>query len=58
MNFSPEKQLTKEIVLSMIENKMFSPPPSTQQVHGEALNAYFVAEINKAFNTILENVKK
>ena len=58
MNYSPEKQLAKEIVLSMIENKLFSPPPANQQVQGEALNAYFVAEINKAFNAILENVKK
>lgn len=58
MDKTSDKQMAQEIVLAMIESKLFSPPPANQQVQGESLNAFFVAEINKAYSAILENIAK
>jgi hypothetical protein len=58
MDKTAEKLMAKEIVVAMIENKLFVSPPGSQHLTGEALNALFVAEINKAYSLILENIAK
>lgn len=58
MDKTADKQMAKEIVIAMIENKLFDHPPLSQHIVGDALNAFYVAEINKAYSAILENITK
>ena len=58
MDKTTDKQAAKEILIAMIESKLFDHPPLSQHIGGEALNAFYVAEINKAYNAILENITK